>query len=195
LNIKSYAADCPDYRYLFEGDNPIPVEKITKRFKDRLEMLQKLIQDYKLDNECSVNPGLLETAVMDYFADIKRLKDFHGSEHIQYDKIYAYESYWLLRNHPIQLKAECALEDDKLHINEFIISYMYIRLLATELEYRVEADIQVDNLVRKLEHSEFTIELRRKLYYAFRYCTFTAQTILFAFESYLAAAQFTLQVT
>lgn len=193
LNSKSYAAD---YRYLFEGDDPpFKLETITGRFKDRLKMLQSLISKYNLQDECSVNLGLLEMAVLDYFADIKRLKEFHGNEYIQCEKIYAYESYWMLRNHPIQLKSGCTLDDEKLHINEFIISYLYIKLLAKELECRIEADIQIDDLEKKLEYSKFTQELRLKLYYTFRHRTFTAQTLLLAFESYLAAAQFILQVS
>ena len=50
-------------------------------------------------------------------SDIQRLKSYQEIGHINEVKIKAYETFWLLKRRPLQLKAQ--LEDDKwLYINE-----------------------------------------------------------------------------
>ena len=182
--------------YFMEGDINLAPDIFVDRFEKIFKMLQTLIVKYKLEEYCAVNPRLLEIAIMDYFADITRLKEFHNTLHIQRDKIYAYEAYWLLKNRPIQLiKDDNNMDDEQIHVNEFILSYLFVSLLATELDSRLKSEIQIDNFIKKLEASKFTLELRLKLYYTFRHRPLTAQTLLLAFESYLSAAQFAMQIT
>ena len=45
----------------------------------------------------------LTHAIMDYFSDIQRLKDYQKIEHINEIKIKAYETFWILKRKPIQL--------------------------------------------------------------------------------------------
>ena len=49
---------------------------------------------------------------MDYFADIQRLKDFHGIELANKNKIVAYEAHWILRRKPIQIVKERSNDAD-----------------------------------------------------------------------------------
>ncbi len=46
---------------------------------------------------------ILHQVVMDYFADVYRLKEFHKIENTNMAKILAYEAYWILRRKPIQM--------------------------------------------------------------------------------------------
>ena len=64
-----------------------------------------------------------------------------------------------------------------------------------EVNLRLLEIAVMDDFEEKLEVSKFTMELRQKLYYAFRHRTYTAQTLLLSFESYSSAAQFAMQVT
>ena len=177
-----------------KGNNLAPGIFIN-RFKTLFKMLQSLLEKYGLEKYCSVNPRLLQSAVMDYFADIARIKDFHPINHVHRNKIYAYEAYWLLRNNVIQLDGEDGIPDEYLHINEVVISRLFIWLLARQLYKSFSADIQIDNLKDKLENSDFVNEWREKLEYDYLYRTFTAQTLLLAFEAFITATGFTLSVT
>ena len=54
----------------------------------------------------------LTHAIMDYFSDIQRLKDYQRIEHVNEIKIKAYETFWLLKRKPLQLIKQ--IEDDRL---------------------------------------------------------------------------------
>ena len=177
-----------------EGENLAP-GIFVKRFRTLFKMLQSLLEKYGLEDYCSVNSRLLQSAVMDYFADIARIKDFHPIKHVQRNKIYAYEAYWILRNHVIQMNGNNDIPDEFLHVNEVISSHLFVWLLAKQLHENFSADIQIDNLKDKLENSGFISEWRGKLEYDFLYRTFTAQTLLLAFETFVSATGFTLSVT
>lgn len=75
----------------------------------------------------------LAHAVMDYFSDIQRLKDYQKIEHINEIKIKAYETFWLLKRKPIQLKEQ--LEDDRLlYVNEkFLMTRLTSFMLGDEI--------------------------------------------------------------
>jgi hypothetical protein len=177
-----------------EGNNLAP-DIFVERYAVLFEMLQSLLEKYELDKYCSVNERLLKDAVMDYFADIARIKSFHPITRAQRNKIYAYEAFWLLRNNVIQLSGEEGIPNSCLHVNELIVSHLFVWLLAKQVHDNFSADIQIDSLKDKLEGSDIIIELREKLEYDFMYRTYTAQTLLLAFEFFIAAAGFTLTVT
>ncbi|TGK85823.1 hypothetical protein EHQ23_14480 [Leptospira bourretii] len=74
-----------DYEYLIENFGE---EKILNRFvfiRDRaIDFLNRICKDHEInfDDYFFVSDELIEEAVIDYFADLVRLKDFHGSLHI-----------------------------------------------------------------------------------------------------------------
>jgi hypothetical protein len=63
--------------------------------------------------------------VVDCFADIKRLKDFHNIEYTSKEKILAYTAYWLNKRRPIQIIGECP-NDKYTYVNEAFISSFLI---------------------------------------------------------------------
>ena len=69
-----------------------------------------------------VDEDLLHHAVMDYFADIQRLKDFHGIELANKNKIVAYEAHWILRRKPIQIVKERSNDADVWYLNEAFLT-------------------------------------------------------------------------
>jgi hypothetical protein len=91
----------------------------------RIAFLKSLMENYiRLSGSAglaAVNDNLISAAVIDYFADIMRVKDFHNIEYTNREKIFAYTSYWLYRRKPIQL---LGLQPDEVraHINEAFIS-------------------------------------------------------------------------
>lgn len=102
--------------------NKIGLDKIEKRFSDLNEMYEKFIDDMEIRNDVRVDPLILMHAIMDYFTDISRLKDFHKIRLTNSYKIKAYEICWLLRRKPIQILNSD--RDDLVYINEkFILSF------------------------------------------------------------------------
>jgi len=77
------------------------------KVKDRWDMLFSEMNEFlkfnNLSSVATVSKLLLADAILDYFHDIKRLKDFHGIKIINSQKIIAYTAYWLLHRKPIQI--------------------------------------------------------------------------------------------
>lgn len=92
-----------------------------------------------------ISETYLKEAVIDYFADIKRLKPFHNIMEIHPLKRAAYLGYWLVRRKPIQILYDFSQEeltgrDRLISINEsFAISIMmaviYIHSHSTPKDY------------------------------------------------------------
>ncbi len=67
---------------------------------------------------------ILMHVIVDYFEDIRRLKDFHGIEFVKTTKIAAYTVAWWVRRKPIQFLTGQEEEKD-IFINErFALSLM-----------------------------------------------------------------------
>lgn len=95
----------------------ITEEAIKNRIKQFQAEMQAFIDSNKLQDKVFIHQMALNHAVMDYYSDIQRLKSYQEIGHINEVKIKAYETFWLLKRRPLQLKAQ--LEDDKwLYINE-----------------------------------------------------------------------------
>ena len=94
--------------------------------ESRIEQISQEMLDFLVTNDLNevayINTMALTHAIMDYFSDIQRLKDYQEIEHINEVKIKAYETYWLLKRKPIQLKHQ--IDDDRiLYVNEkFLLS-------------------------------------------------------------------------
>lgn len=105
--------------------------------KNRLMQLQYEMQEFLSSNGLTdkvfIQEMALNHAVMDYFSDIQRLKEYHEIEHANEIKIKAYETYWLLKRKPLQLKEQ--LEDDKwLYVNE---KFLLTRLVSFMLGEKI----------------------------------------------------------
>jgi hypothetical protein len=84
--------------------------------------MEKFLEREKLTEKIDINKSLLQHAVLDYFADIHRLKEFHNIDKTNEDKITAYTLFWLLKRKPLQCTAS---EDENPFVNEcFLQSYL-----------------------------------------------------------------------
>lgn len=190
------------YRYLIDdklflddkGENLAP-DIFHKRYVNLFTTIQDLLEKYNLLDFCTVNKELLWKAVLDYFADIARMKEFHGHKHVQIDKIISYETYWLLRNHPIQIDKPNEIDNKYIHINEYIFSFFFIKMLAKRLDDKFASSIQIDDFIEKFENHELFDTFRKKLYYTFKFRPYTQESLLLLVEGFMTAAEFTLQIT
>ena len=74
-----------------------------KRFRNLLVQMQDVLEALGILDKVTINTELLGQAVLNYFEDVDRLKSFEGIERTNEDKIYGYETFWLLRDKPIQI--------------------------------------------------------------------------------------------
>ena len=82
----------------------------------------------------------LTHAVMDYYSDIQRLKEYQKIERVNEIKIKAYDTFWLLKRKPIQLMKQ--LEDDKmLYVNEkFLLTRLTSFMLGEDMNIPLVED-------------------------------------------------------
>ena len=108
-------------------------EKVSGRIEQIYNEMMDFLRDYDLDEVAYVHRITLCHAVMDYFSDIKRLKDYQPIERVNEIKIKAYETFWLLKRKPLQLIGQA--EDDKLiYINEkFLLMRLASFMLGNEM--------------------------------------------------------------
>lgn len=165
--------------YASYGDitNKIGLDKVQKRFMDLNQAYVEFVQTENISDKVKINSFMLIHAVMDYFTDITRLKEFHQIDFTNSYKTLAYEISWLLRRKPIQV-----LEDGReelVYINEkFILSYALNFLVTSKESIRFQ---DLDK-VRQQCFNGFI----ESFYYHLKYRNCTAQSLELAFLSFEA---------
>lgn len=111
----------------------IQVYPFEERYRNILTQIQDILEALGVLDQVSINTDLLGQAILDYFEDIDRLKKYEDIERVNVDKIYAYETFWLLKRKPIQItSAEVRIEF--LHINEKVFTFILIAKLLKEMQ-------------------------------------------------------------
>ena len=192
---RSYRYLVDDRIFLDDDNNNLAPDNFKIRFINLFTDIQTILKKYSFLGCCTINKELLWKTVLDYFADIARIKEFHGHKHVQIEKIISYETYWLLRNHPIQIDKPDDIDKKFIHINEYIFSFFFMKKLSKRLNDKFASSIQIDDLIVKFEEHELSDEFRKKLYYTFKYRPYTQQSLLLLIEGFMTAAEFTLQIT
>ena len=118
-------------------------EVIENRLMQLQYEMQEFIKSNDLSDKVFIHEMALTHAVMDYFSDIQRLKEYHEIEHANEMKIKAYETYWILKRKPLQLKAQ--LEDDKwLYINEkFLLTRLASFMLGEKINIPLNGEKKI----------------------------------------------------
>lgn len=157
----------------FGGD-----EIVSKRINQIYNEMSDYIIEEKIGDIALVNEVLLTHAVMDYFSDIQRLKDYQEIEHANEYKIKAYETVWLLRRKPIQLKSQ--LDDDR---NAFLNErFNILRIANFLLRDDIYLPINDKNISEGVEFSNFLDTLL--YYFKFRQCDpQTIELMLLGFDA------------
>lgn len=103
--------------------NKFGEEKISERYKYLYAKMEDYIKLRNVEDKVTINRGILHNVVIDYFADVHRLKEFHNIKSINIIKIASYTAYWLWRRKPLQIVND---DDTSLSfINEaFVTSFL-----------------------------------------------------------------------
>lgn len=150
------------------------IEDLQERFGVWYSDAKKFIEKKGLKDCAEINGRRLGYAVCDYFADIIRMKEFHGIDHANLNKIYAYSSYWFLRRQPIQLITKVEKDTD-LYLNELFI--------VNNLMSKMKLHCSNKDIIQK----QTLVEMANLWFYNFKYRVFTAQSLEMAICSFFTA--------
>lgn len=156
-------------------------EKIENRYNTIEAYLKAYIQRCRIENKVRISTSLLNQAIIDYFADVHRLKDFHKIDKINYIKIHAYSAYWLLKRKPIQIVEE---EEDG---EDLELAFVNENFVASYLVHFLNENKQVT--IKEKNRDDY-MEFYENLKYSLRYRLVTAQTIETMLEAYIAGRRF-----
>lgn len=137
-------------------------EKFKRRYAAIHADMVNYIEASGYEGKVFVNDSVLCYALVDYFEDIRRLKDFHHIPHINSIKLVAYMAYWLLHRKPLQIVGN---EKEFLYVNErFVLAYV--------LEFLNDGQTHI------LERENNGLKaFTESLFYYFKYRQFNAQAI------------------
>lgn len=144
---------------------------IEARFKSLLEEIQDVLVNMGIIDQVLINTDLLGKAVVDYFEDIDRLKDFEDISRVNVDKIYSYGAFWFLRRRPIQI-IDNTIDDRFWYINEKVCIAIMIPKMFAEM-----------GIDMKAENPRFKNFLEL-MYYNFKYRLYTQQSLEFMIEAF-----------
>lgn len=135
-----------------------------KTIQDRYIFLHDKMAEYieirKMHDRIMINEDILQQAVMDYFADIYRLKTFHNIERVNITKIIAYEVYWLLRRKPMQLVENTGNSSKLTFVNEGFLTIFIAHECLTPQASAPLSDEQEQDFLNYLRHINYCLKYR-----------------------------------
>jgi len=100
LSLKYIKSTYENYMDLIEDCTE---DTVKSRIDQLYTEMKTFITTYEFDEFVRIDLPALTHAVMDYFSDIRRLKIYQKIEHANQAKIKAYETFWLLKRHPLNV--------------------------------------------------------------------------------------------
>jgi len=103
--------------------------RIARRYIWVLQKLHRFISVKKIVGSVRVDHDMLKNAIYDYFIDIVRVKEFHGIERTNIEKVCGYMGHWLLQRKPIQVLSPFP---GSSFINELFVTAFIVQIILTE---------------------------------------------------------------
>ncbi len=162
------------------------MELVSKKYRDDLDKNKKFIsdrceelvlsasifEDFLREEFKGLNPSVdysserLQDAIISYFYDISRYKDFHGmlkegkQSYINFQKIYSFTAKWLIKEKPFYLNLP---DDTKSSDAEYLLYASMIN------EYVVLSWVKISYFAQKNMLIEIKDDEWRKLAYTFKF--------------------------
>jgi hypothetical protein len=170
-----------DYLWLYEHFTEY---SIGKRIEAVVARAEEFLRQCGYSDFSYVHIQYAENAVLDYFADIARLKMFHGISRVNKIKILAYSVYWVLRRKIIQMKfAENG--ETEAHFDAKGYGYLNEKFVKMWILEDLTAYLPEKNNVRNSEMFDVFAEL---LEYFFIYRQYSPQDIELMITAFLAGS-------
>jgi len=157
--------------------NGVDLKRVAKRYAYIFFKMNLFIEQFALKGKVIVNRRILAEAIHDYYVDTIRVKDFHGMEYTNTEKVYAYRAYWLLRRKPLQAIEEFSGCE---FINELFITLVLSSAIATE------KNIPKD----KRENNPTFKKLQELLFYNLKYRPVSQQSLELMIEAFFSGCDF-----
>ena len=77
-------------------------DRLHEKYTEILASANHFIEEAGYESHVECNERILFSLILDYYADLLRLKDFHGIEWIRTEKSFAYLIAWIVRRKPLQ---------------------------------------------------------------------------------------------
>ena len=146
-----------DYNYIIER---VGRQKFRERLDEMIASADQYIQEAGYGEHVACNERIMLNVLLDYFADIFRLKDFHGIENTRTEKIFAYTAAWIVKRKPLQFIHETDDEKD-IFVNERFAVFLILNecLLCGEKKFvsqenREKLDEYIDLVLYYLKYRE-----------------------------------------
>ena len=142
-------------------------QEIASRYANIYQEMKNFCSAYSLDDKLSIDEVALTHAILDYYTDISRLKKLHNIKNVNEIKVSAYENFWLLRRHPIQIISNPDNEEKIVFANE---KFVFSRISQFLMREHINDDISS-------EYRQSVISFFDMLYYYLKYRSCSAQML------------------
>lgn len=83
--------------------NEFTEDRVMDRYRILHQEIKEFLESAAIEKKVRVDEVILMHAVLDYYSDVSRQKQFHKVDHINDMKSIAYETFWFLRRKPLQI--------------------------------------------------------------------------------------------
>jgi len=161
-------------------------EKTDIRIEDFCDYFELFKTTKSKDTQDSIyiNLVLLKSAIISYYNDIYRYKDFSGSKLANKFKQAAYTIKWLVRFRPIQILEKRHISEEIFDINitfALICGFSFLDPKMVDLIMTNKLKVDLMNKTKKEEEKEKSFY--DKLIYDLRYRHLSGKKLLLAFEA------------
>ena len=162
--------------------------KSTLREETIREQFYKFLkkQNKNIQNSVYLNNDLLHAAIVSYYYDIRRYKEFAGSKWVNDCKKAAYTIKWIAKFRPIQIKEE---ESRKITKTVFDINLIFALLCGFSFLDKSKVDLIMKNKVKadmqnknKKENEEKVSSFYDNLLYIIRYRPLSGKQLISIFD-------------
>jgi len=151
--------------------------RIAQRFRKTLQAIYKFVNVKGIARNIIVDHSLLRTSIFDYFVDVARIKEFHNIEKVNFEKIYGYTAYWILRRKPIRVTTP--FQGGEFVNEQFIASYLISNMLS-------EKHLDGETCGRNRKFNDF----QSLLYYNLKYRPISQQSLELMIEAFFCGCDF-----
>lgn len=140
--MKYIASEYSSYETFKEQED---IDRLEQRYACIYEQMISFIERLDAKDKLSINERVLMHAILEYYADIKKVKVAHNLNHTNGQKVMAYLAYWLLRRQPIQILSANDKDENIIFANEKFVLTMLMGFLmhGSEAKSLVGDDLKV----------------------------------------------------
>lgn len=134
-------------------------QKVTDRYRYMYDKMAEYIRVRGLEDKLYIQECILQQVVMDYFVDLHRVKEFHKLDKANQTKILAYETYWITRRKPIQMR-ETVLDNRLVFANEGFVTTFLAHEFLLPLEGEPMSPEEEKQILGFLRHLNYHLKYR-----------------------------------